>query len=277
MKGRISSGESTSRVVTLLIALAIGPAALTVRAQSDSAAGRLTTSPPAEPSRAAPGNRSVIRQATGRYRYESISDGSVRGAESWQFFAHPDGSRTMIMWHDLAARHAQFSVVLRVADTFRPLEAYVSYWNGGTFKGSSIVRVRGGKLVANADGPSGPATHEVDVVERFSIGTHPVAGDGWHTWTVAPDSIGVQASSLYAMEATADVSKPVLGSLTPLSIEYLGREVIDVPAGRFDTLKVRLAGVNELWITPIDRLVVRSRIAARDLQYVLVESSGSLR
>lgn len=223
-----------------------------------------------------PGNRSILRQASGRYRYESISDGAVRGAESWQFFAHPDGSRTMLMWHDLAARQAQFSVVLRVAETFRPIEAYVSYWNGGAFKGSSLVRVKDRTLIASSDGPAGPASHEVQVEQRFSIGTHPVAGDGWHTWTVAKDAVGVQTSNLYAMEASADLTKPVLGALAPLSIEYLGPETIEVPAGRFDTIKVRLAGVNDLWITPIDRLVVKSRIAARDLQYVLVESSGRL-
>jgi hypothetical protein len=217
-----------------------------------------------------------VRRASGTYRYESIKDGSIRGEERWQFFAHPDGSRTMIMWHDLAARNAQFSVVLRVAKTFRPLEAYVSYWNGGAFKGSALIRVEGSRLSAQSSGPSGARNVAIDVPDAFSIGTHPVAGDGWHTWTTQADASGVQGSTLYAMEASADLAKPVLGKLTPLSIEYLGAETVVVPAGQFETLHVRIAGVNDLWITPHDRLVVKSVIGARDLQYVLVEADGTL-
>ena len=235
--------------------------------------------PAPEPARGAlptPTNTAIARRASGTYRYESIKDGSIRGEERWQFFAHPDGSRTMIMWHDLAARNAQFSVVLRVAETFRPLEAYVSYWNGGAFKGSALMRVEGSRLSAQSSGPSGARNEAIDVPDAFSIGTHPVAGDGWHTWTTRSDTRGVQSSTLYGMEASADLTKPVLGKLTSLSIEYLGAETVVVPAGQFETLHVRIAGVNDLWITPRDRLVVKSVIGARDLQYVLVQVEGTL-
>lgn len=70
-------------------------------------------------------NASIVRRAGGTYAYTTISDGRHRGAEHFQLLVHPDGSRTMMTWHDLSARNAQFSVVLRVASTFRPLEAYV--------------------------------------------------------------------------------------------------------------------------------------------------------
>ena len=222
-------------------------------------------------------NASITRRASGVYRYETIKDHRPRGEERWQFLAHPDGTRTLLMWTDLAARNAQFSVLLRVAETFRPLEAFVSYWNAGVFKGSAHFRVDGGKLIADSVGPYGVRNETIDVPDRFSIGTHPVAGDGWHSWVANPATAGVQTGSLYALEASADLKKPVLGSLTPLQIEFLGAETIGVPAGKFATLHIRLASSNELWVTPRDRLVIKSVLATRDLQYLLAESTGELR
>lgn len=222
-----------------------------------------------------PPNAAITRRAAGTYRYADLKSGAVRGEERWQFFAHPDGSRTLLMWHDLAARNAQFSVVLRADARLRPTEAFVTYWNSGAFKGSALFRVDGNRLTADARGPSGLTSDAIVVPELFSIGTHPVAGDGWHTWSTAPTLKGIQQSTLYAVEASADTAKPILGTLTPLTIEYLGEETVDVPAGRFRTLHVRVAGVNDLWITPLDRLVVKSVIAARNLQYDLILAEGS--
>ena len=222
-------------------------------------------------------NTSIARRASGVYRYESIKVGRIRGEERWQFLAHPDGSRTMIMWHDLAARNAQFTVVLRVESSFRPIDAFVSYWNGGQFKGSAQFHVAGNRLIASSFGPYGARQENIEVPDRFSLGSHPVAGDGWHTWTIDPAAAGAQTSTLYGLEASTDLSKPVLGKLQPLQIERIGPETIRVTAGKFSTIHYRLSGLNDLWVTPQDRLVVKSVIAGRDLQYVLTESSGELR
>jgi hypothetical protein len=80
---------------------------------------------------------------------------------------------------------------------------------------------------------------------------------------------GSQTLDLYSLEAGTDVSKPVLGTLRPLAVERLGVETVEVPAGRFEAERWRLSGVNDLWVVGPDRLVVKSVIAARDLQYVL--------
>jgi hypothetical protein len=263
-----------SRLAAVLASICLASCAHRATAQAVPA----TTAAPAVrgPENTGP-NASILRRASGVYRYETITDGRYRGEEHWQFLAHPDGSRTLLVWHDLAARNAQFSVVLRVAESFRPLEAFVSYWNGGIFKGSGHFRVAGARLVADSAGPSGVRNVTIDVPERFSIGTHPVAGDGWHTWTAQPDIRGVQTSALYGLEASADISKPVLGALGPLQLEFIGPESVEVPAGRFEALHVRLAGVNDLWVTARDRLVIKSVIPARDLQYLLVEARGELR
>jgi len=216
-------------------------------------------------------NVSIARRAEGVYRYETLSDGRVRGEERFQLFVHPDGSRTLSIWHDLAARNAQFTVVLRNAADFRPLDAFVSYWNGGRFKGAAHFLVDGAMLTATSRGPAGIVPQRIDVPVVFSIGSHPVAGDGWHTAGYDVGKGGQQTLNLYSLEAGTDVTKPVLGTLRPLLVERLGVEMVEVPAGRFEAERWRLSGVNDLWVVGPDRLVVKSVIAARDLQYVLTK------
>ena len=214
-------------------------------------------------------NAAIVRRASGVYRYEALSDGRLRGEERFQLFAHPDGSRTMMVWHDLFARNAQFSVMLRNGADFLPLEAFVSYWNAGSFKGSAHFRVQGEQLAATSSGPAGMTTQLTELPKVFSMGTHPVAADGWHTAGYDAARGGTQSLTLYSLEASTDLTKPVLGTLRPLSVERIGTETVEVPAGRFEAEHWRLAGVNDLWVVGPDRLVVKSVIAARDLQYVL--------
>lgn len=214
-------------------------------------------------------NKSILRRASGVYRYEALSDGRLRGEERFQLFVHPDGTRTLMVWHDLFARNAQFSVMLRSAADFRPLEAFVSYWNAGSFKGSAQIRVQGSQLGATSSGPAGVVSQDITVPAAFSLGTHPVAADGWHAAAYDRARGGIQTSTIYSMEASTDLSKPVLGTLRPLTIEFVGRETVQVPAGRFEAEHWKVAGVNDLWVVGEDRLVVKSVIAARDLQYLL--------
>ncbi len=78
------------------------------------------------------------------------------------------------------------------------------------------------------------------------------------------------------MEASADLAKPVLGSLVPLQIEFVGNETIDVPGGRFETQRYRLAGMNDLWVYGDERIVVRSDLPARGLRYVLIRLESGM-
>lgn len=159
-------------------------------------------------------NAAIVRRASGVYRYEALSDGRLRGEERFQLFAHPDGSRTLMVWHDLFARNAQFSVLLRNGADFLPLEAFVSYWNAGSFKGSAHFRVQGAQLAATSSGPAGVITQLTELPKTFSIGTHPVAGDGWHTAGYDAARGGVQSLTLYSLEASTDLTKPVLGTFS---------------------------------------------------------------
>ncbi len=222
----------------------------------------------APPSENTGANASIARAASGSYAYRA-KDGRERGEERFQLVVHPDGSRTLLMWHDLFARNAQFTVTLRVAADYRPLEAYATYWNAGAYKGATLFRVDGDRLSASYRGPAGQQDQTIAVPALFSLGTHPVAGDGWHVARLDPAARGPQVLQLASVEASTDLTKPMLVTLVPLQAERIGAERITVPAGSFDTTHYRLAGVNDIWVLDQDLIVVRSVSTARGLEYEL--------
>ena len=220
-------------------------------------------------------NINLVRQASGHYSYRTLSDGRERGTEDFQLLVHPDGSRTLMIWHDLWARNAQFSVVLRVAENFRPLSAFASYWVANGYKGNITFQVDGRSLTASGMGPDGPLVQSLEIPEQFSIGTHPVAGDGWHLW-YSPDEPGSKGSiNLFSIEASADLSKPMLGQLVEMPYEVLGEEVVTTPAGSFKTSHYRMMGATDVWVTGEDRLMVRMVMARFDREYLLMRLQGS--
>jgi hypothetical protein len=220
------------------------------------------------PSPTALSRAGVARWAMGRYRYGTLQDDRLRGTEDFHLTVHRDGARSLLIWHDFLARHSQFSVALNLDDRGRPLEAFVSYWNAAGYKGSTIIQVDGPSLGAQTRGAAGEHQHQIEAPARFSIGTHPVAGDGWHTFHCDAEPGQKATSTVYTMEAGTDTSKPMLGQLTTLDCENLGREPVTVPAGSFDTLHYRLAGVSDIWITPEDRLMVKFISPRFDRSYV---------
>jgi hypothetical protein len=242
-----------------VVALPAGPS----HAQQAPAAG-----PPAE--NTGP-NRSITRWAEGEYAYLEAATGARRGFERFRLTVHPDGSRTLLMWHDLAARDAQFTVMLRTAASFRPLEASVSYWNAGQYKGFASLMVDGGTLHLSSTGSYGTVEQEVEVPAKFSIGSHPISGDGWHLWLEedpGQDPASFQAI-VFGLDAAADPMRPITGRLTPMPVERIGAERITVPAGTFDTVHYRIAGRSDVWIHGEDRMMIRMRMPGAGLEYVL--------
>lgn len=254
--------------VVIASALLGAMVAASVAAPAAAQVAALATAPAAATATVA--NASASRVISGSYRNETINGGERRGGETFELIVHPDGSRTLSISSDLTARNAWFTVVLRAAIDFRPLEAYASYWNGGVFKGSGRFIVDGDRVLAESTGPaSGLQRRESSVSTRFSIGAHPVSGDGWHTASFDPAGPPRQQVNLYSVEASADRTKPVLGTLLPLEMEYVGEETVEVPAGRFSAARYRLAGMNDLWVYGPDRIVIKSELPARGLRYVL--------
>ena len=229
---------------------------------------------------AAPGARSlaragVVRWAKGRYAYTTFKDGRARGTEDFHLTVHRDGSRSLTMWHDIFARHSQFSVSLNIDAAQRPTEAFISYWTVAGYKGSTHIRVDGPQLSADYRGQAGDLKQTLAVPAQFSIGSHPVAGDGWHTFSCDAAVGKPGMARVYSMEATADLSKPMLGELTDMPCEAFGAERISVPGGTFDTLHFRLGGGSDIWITQQDRMMVKFTTEKFDRAYTLVDYYGA--
>ena len=53
--------------------------------------------------------------------------------------------------------------------------------------------------------------------------------------------------------------------------EMLGAETIETPAGEFDTMRYRLAGSSDLWVTGADRILVRMVQERFDREYLLID------
>ena len=216
----------------------------------------------------------VVRWATGRYAYTTFKDGRARGTEDFHLTVHADGSRSLTMWHDIFARHSQFSVNLNIDAAQRPTAAFISYWTVDGYKGSTYIKVDGSQLLADYRGQRGDLKQTLAVPAQFSIGSHPVAGDGWHTFN-CDGAVGRPGHArVYSMEATADLSRPMLGELTDMPCEAFGAERITVPGGTFDTLHFRLGGVSDIWITRQDRMMVKFTTEKFDRAYTLVELQG---
>lgn len=219
-------------------------------------------------------NTNILRWASGTYAYTTLSDPRDRGWERFHMNVYSDGSRTMNMWHDLSARSAQFTVVHRVAANFRPIETFLSYWVANGFKGSTLIRVDGDTLTASASGPAGQHDQSIEVPTGFSVGTHPVSADGWHLWSDSGEAGADQSSKIYSLEASADVTKPPLGTMRDLAFKRIGKETITVPAGTFETIHYDLSG-SQVWITEQDRLMVRMVNERFDRDYVLTEFNST--
>ncbi len=215
-------------------------------------------------------NANIVRWAEGAYLYRTISEGRKRGTEDWTLTVHPDGSRTMRMWNDLYARDSHLTATLRVAGDFRPLEAYVSYWTQGGFKGSGVFTVDGDALHALVNGPQGRIAETVDVPYGFSVVTHPLAGDGWHTWYYDEEKGGEQKGLVYNIDSTPDLARPPVGRLEEQTIAFIGEETVEVPAGLFDARRHAIGGIADVWTTGPDRILVKFVWEKFDLEYVLV-------
>jgi hypothetical protein len=216
-------------------------------------------------------NTNIVRWAEGKFAYRSLKEQRERGWERYRLTVHPDGSRTMLMWHDVFARNSQFTVMLRADAAFRPIQAFISYWTAAGYKGAAMIDVEGDTLTARSAGPAGRATQTTAVPARFSLGSHPVSADGWHMAAEDPKAKGRQTGTVYSMEASTDMTKPVLGELRPQEFEIVGPETVTVPAGRFEATHYKVSGTVDVWIMGPDRLMVRMVNAPRDLDYVLAE------
>ena len=214
-------------------------------------------------------NANIVRWVKGEYEYRTLKSQAVRGGENFYLTVHRDGSRTMRALTDIATRDVQANVVLRVADNFRPLDAFVSMFTKGGYKGAITIHVDGDTLRATTTGPTGQLDQITKVPAQFSLVVHPLALDSWHPWYIAPTKGVRQPGMQYLLNTDGDVAKALSGQVQPESFEYMGEEDVSVPAGTFKTTHVRMGGHSDIWVTGPDRILVRYVWAEIDRDYVL--------
>ena len=218
----------------------------------------------------------VVDWASGKYAYMSIGDGVQNGEESWFLTQHSDGSRTVRATNSYDDRMKTFrDVVLRVDRSFRPVEAYANVWIDGQWRGSGLFSVTGKTLDAVINGPNGRLTQSLKVPDRFSFVPHPISTDSWPTWYYDKAAGGAQDITLYTFDGRGFGVGGILGRLETATIEYLGEEDVETPAGKFRCEHYVMGdGDPHLYIFGPHRLLAKMTWKIADVEYVLSEYTG---
>lgn len=218
-------------------------------------------------------NANIDRMVSGVHSFYEEDGETLRGREWFRMIAHQDGTRTMTITKDTFGTNRQHTIVMRVDDEFRPLEAYGMYRYPDGEKGSVRVVVDDDRLTAQSFSPTGHVTHEVRVPPALAVVTH---GEGLNAWSASvldPDSNDTsEPSSMprtsYFISPPKEEPGAVLGKVTRATLERVGEETVTVPAGTFETVHYR-TGPLDMWAMKGDRILVKQTYFGED--YVLTE------
>ncbi len=216
-------------------------------------------------------NASLVRTVEGRYENRDLKGGRVIGVETFRMTAYADGSRCLLIWSNTATRGTQISAHVCVDRQYRPTDAFARYWVNGAYRGAAWISVDTADLTLTSTVGGAATSQSVPLPAIFSIGTHPVSGDGWHAAAFGAGRSGTSQS--FTLTPTGDRSTPLGGQFVPLQIEQLATERLTVPAGSFDTRRIRLSGRADYWVLEDDWLVVKS--GGSESERVLVSLSRS--
>ena len=216
-------------------------------------------------------NANVVRAAKGTIVYSVLSSGAVLGGENWNLTVHPDGSRTMQAINRYGSPGVQRHVTYRVDAKFRPIEAYLLYWVGGTWRGAGLFSVHGDQLTAVANTPNGQLTHSLTVPENFSFIPHPLSTDAWHMWYYDKAKGGEQTINVYDMDGGAAGPQALLGRLYQQKIKFIGAEQVTTKAGTFATEHFKIDNAVDVYVTGPDAILVKFLWTPADRLYELVK------
>lgn len=219
-------------------------------------------------------NTNILRMATGTHSFYEEDGTTLRGQEYFRMIAHPDGHRTMMASKNMFSNNRQHNIVMRVDETFRPLDVFASYNYPDGFKGSVRVTVDGDLLQASSFGPIGRTDHEVRVPEALAVITHGEGLNAWNASVLDPDDESeasepvTMARTSYFISPVRDGDGPVLGKIRQAELTRVGEETITVPAGTFDTIHYS-TGILDVWAMKGDRILVKQTF--RGENYLLTE------
>ncbi len=219
-------------------------------------------------------NVNIERIAHGTHSFYEKDGVTLRGREYWRMIVHQDGTRTMNITKDTFGTDRQHTIVMRVDDRFRPLEAFGMYRYPTGNKGSVRVVIDGDTLTAQSFSPVGHVLDEHTVPETIVVVTH---GEGLNSWSASvldPDVEGgdygpsEMARTSYFISPPKDGDGPVLGVITQSTLKRIGEETVTVPAGTFETVHYS-TGTLEIWAMKGDRVLVKQTYNGED--YVLTD------
>jgi hypothetical protein len=223
------------------------------------------------------------RTIRGRILYTSRKpgrEGERRGDERFTITNHADGQRTLRATCEIwDAPPVLRDVTLTLGADHCPRDAFVRLSIDDRFVGSSWFLF--GEHEATCEGSTraeGRFSQRLSLSRRApAFGAHPIQGDAWLTRLVAEDSTSapVQSDILLPSVDHRGATGPRLAIHPGVRIRCLGRETIEVPAGRFEALHYRFtersedesASLNapgmhppyDLWCTADDdRILLRS-------------------
>lgn len=232
------------------------------------------------------------RTIRGRIVYTSRKpgrEGQVRGDERFTITVHGDGTRTLRatceIWDPPTVLR---DVTLTLGADHAPRDAFVRLTVADQFVGSSWFLF--GEHEALCEGltrAEGRITQRLPLARRApAFGAHPIQSDAWMTRLVPPDGArgpaprqtGILLPSVDHRGATG----PMLVTHPGATISFVGRETIDVPAGRFDAFHYRFIERSEdestsrnapgehppyeLWCTADDERILLRSIATGYMQ-----------
>lgn len=201
----------------------------------------------------------VVRGEVAYRRY----DGSPRGREWFRFDIYPGAGRTMSTVSEIHDSQILRHVVYTVDEDWRPQDASVRLSIAGAFVGSGWFRFAEDLAECESwTAAAGRISQRVDLdVWTPGFGPHPVVADCW--LLAAFDLTGPSIQTVRGIRTSSPEPNGGTGPMLhviDLSVEYVGEEEVEVPAGAFPTRHFRfLLGDDlppeDLWITADHTLV----------------------
>jgi hypothetical protein len=201
-----------------------------------------------------------------------------RGREQVLVTKHADGSRSMQAHCEIFDSQILRQVTLSVDPNWYPLDASVRLSIGDEFIGSGWYWF--GDVSAECEAFSvenGRVSQRLPVAGRvpFFI-AHPVASDLWllGAFDRNGDNLQTISGGMMCSPLSDGASTPLLHQMD-LSIEYLGKETVTVPAGTFETdhfcFLIKDKPSEHLWCYGEDLILVKIRWDLLNTSYELVE------
>lgn len=215
-------------------------------------------------------------------------DGELWGTERWTMTRGADGMRILSAHCEMAIGDEAVvrDTILSVRADYQPHDAYVRIMNGGHFTGSGWFRFTDAIAECEAVTSDGRSSQKLPITPPLrGFGVHAVQSDGWmgavFPYEKGPGHVHYWGENLLHSTHHLGATGPSLAT-TRSGLEYVGPELVEVPAGRFDCHRLRFRGFTndhppyDMWLSSDgDFLYVKGEVAGyMDAVFELVELNG---